>query len=158
MIPLTQDRVALVDDEDFERLSKYNWTYSHSHGRARCGNSDMSHIVLQTEHMIDHKDGVKLNCQKSNLRLCTQTQNCHNRRKTKHKTSSKYKGVSPHFCKGWQAIIGYQNIFGQSIKEHLGTFSVEEEAAKAYDQAARLYHSEFAALNFPGEGERSCLS
>ncbi len=76
MIPLTQDRVALVDDEDFERLSTFSWYYEKDTNRARNGKGwIMSREVLQTEELIEHKDGNALNNQKSNLRKCSSCQN-----------------------------------------------------------------------------------
>ena len=157
-IPLTQGKFALVDDEDFERLSKYHWTYDESNNRAHRIGIMMSHAVIQADNWLDHRDGNGLNNQKSNLRLCTRSQNQQNQRKQKRKTSSKYKGV--HFYtsrKKWQAYISFLNILGQKIKKHLGYFMSEKDAARAYDEAARFYHKEFAALNFPKEGEISCI-
>ena len=158
-ILLTQGKVALVDDEDYERLSKVSWWYGEDRNRARTGwGQPMSREVLQTSELIDHKDGNPLNNQKSNLRKCSSSQNQQNKKKTKRKTSSKYKGVCFYkLGQKWQAMIGYTDAFGQKVQVFLGYFTVEEEAGKAYDKAARLYHREFAALNFPGEGERSCL-
>lgn len=158
-IPLTQDRVALVDDEDYERLSTFNWYYEKDTNRARTGNGwTMSREVLQTEGLIDHKDGNPLNNQKSNLRICAQYQNQQNSKKHNYRgnPSSKYKGIyrrEPSWC----SRIYFQDIFGKTVCVHLGTFELEEDAGRAYDIAARRYHREFAALNFPGEGERSCL-
>jgi len=159
-ISLTQGRVALVDDEDYERLLKFKWYYSRKDNGVRCGGSTlMSHEVLQIDKgMVDHKEGNGLDNQKSNLRSCTYSQNNRNRKKTKKKTSSKYKGV--HFenrNKKWCAQIRFLGVLGQSVCSHLGYFLIEELAAEAYDEAARYQSGEFATLNFPKEGERSCL-
>jgi len=153
-LPLTQGKFALVDDEDFERLSKQTWHYN----SGTCSVPGLSQEVLQVTGMVDHRNGEGLNNQKSNLRLCTFVQNGQNSRKTKNKTSSKYKGV--YFCKQkrkWRALIGLTDAFKQSFQKHLGYFLIEKEAARMYDNAARFHHGEFACLNFPEEGERSCL-
>ena len=156
-LALTQGKFALVDDEDFERLSEYNWRCDKD--RARCGNFEMAHIVLQTDHTIDHKDGNTLDNRKLNLRKCSHSQNHGNSKKTTSKTSSKYKGVTFHKrTERWRAIIGLTNFLGQYIRISLGCFVIEEDAAKAYDEAARKHFGEFACLNFPKEGERSCIN
>jgi hypothetical protein len=62
---------------------------------------------------------------------------------------SKYRGVSwSKSNKKWQA-----QIYFDGKKHHLGYFEDEEEAARAYDRAARVQHGEKAQLNFPAEGE-----
>ena len=167
-ILLTQGKVVLVDDEDYERLIKFKWRYNKRDNCPQCAvripgtprTKDilMTHEILQTDLWVDHKDGNRLNAQKSNLRLCTNSQNQQNKKKTKRKTSSKYKGVHFHCLnKRWETNIEFKDIFGQRACIFLGGFSVEEEAAKAYDKAARKYFGEFAALNFSEKGERSCL-
>ena len=166
-ISLTQEKVALVDDEDYERLSKYSWQYEKRKGMARRlarfpevlvpTAIAMACEILQTRKLVDHKDRNPLNNQKSNLRLCTDAQNQQNKKKSEG-TSSKYKGVYfRKYNKKWQAYIGFQDIFGGKGRTQLGTFSIEEDAARAYDKAARQSFGEFACLNFPEERERSCL-
>ena len=161
-IPLTQGYEALVDDEDYERLSKHKWRIElPSLDIRRIG--DSARMVWQIISIppyleADHRNGNRLDMQRANLRICTRAQNQQNQRKTRKITSSKYKGVCFYRpSKKWQANIGFQDIFGQNACMFLGTFPAEEEAAKAYDEAARRYFGEFAALNFPKEGERSCL-
>lgn len=168
-IPLTQSKVALIDDEDYKRLSEYKWKYDNYNNYAERtvripGSLQFKHIsmaqeVLQFYGLIDHKDHNGLNYQKLNLRKCTTSQNGQNRRKQKGKVSSKYKGVyaEKKRKKKWRANIILRDIFGQQYRKTLGHFSVEEEAAKAYDEAARFYFKEFAALNFPRKGEQGCL-
>lgn len=166
-ITLTQGKVALIDDEDYERISKHNWCYNRAINTAERAGHAKSTILMHREVMnapanseVDHRDGDELNNRRStNLRLCTHLQNSHNRRKAKM-ASSKYKGVTfTTHCRGrsWQASIKLQDIFSGSYNKFLGYFAVEEDAARAYDKAARYHYKEFAALNFPGEGERSCL-
>jgi hypothetical protein len=64
--------------------------------------------------------------------------------------SSKYRGVYWNkSSSNWRAIIGHTG------KQHyLGCFDNEEEAARAYDRAARAHHADKAILNFPAEGEQ----
>jgi len=84
---------------------------------------------------------------KANLRPATHTQNVWNRRKFKPHSRSKYKGVDwANDMKRWRARI---RVNGKRI--YLGSFTNETEAAKAYDQAAREHHGQFASLNFPND-------
>ena len=92
---------------------------------------------------VDHKDRNSLNNHLSNLRWCTRKENDQNRSKRKN-TSSVYKGVS--FNKPlnkWHARIQHN---GHQI--HLGYFSDESDAGRAYDRKAKELFKEFAHLNF----------
>lgn len=161
-IPLTQGKFALVDDEDFDRVNQFNW-YAQGTGKEpsrkfyatrRVG----KRLVLlhrwllnagETEE-VDHKNNDSLDCQKHNLRLATSQQNQFNIPKDRNrKLSSRFKGV----CRV-KPIVNATNPFMAYIsfggkRTHLGYFSSEIEAAKAYDSAARTYFKEFASLNFP---------
>ena len=150
-IQLTQGKVALVDDEDFESLNQFKW-YAIRNGKTfYATRKDMDdykqiNILMHWEVMngkgIDHKDHNGMNNQKSNLRLCTQKENCMNRSKREN-TSSIYKGVSFHSRdKKWQAHIG---INGKYI--HIGLFTSEVDAAKAYNEKAIELFCEFAHIN-----------
>lgn len=149
----------VVDDEDYEKLSGFNWHYHAKNNFVSCGGVTIGHMILRTDKWVDHADRNGLNNQRSNLRECTASQNAQNKRKPRWRMgSSKFKGVSFHSRnKSWRARITLQDIFGQNFNRSLGCFSTEEEAAEAYDEAARRYFGEFAALNLPKEGERSCL-
>ena len=164
-IPLTQGKFALVDDKDFERVNQYKWhTYYGGNGRWYAAGRingekiSMHRFILGLKKgggwITDHIDDNGLNNQENNLRKCTAQQNRVNARKSKKRVcSSKYLGVS-YFapdCKisneeipkiKWSAAIC---INGKS--KHLGYFNTEEQAALAYDLAAKEHFGEFARLN-----------
>ncbi len=157
------DLVALVDDEDYERISKYKWrlhtngTYAErvtknindsSKQKKIYMHRDVMNVVYNKDIYIDHIDHNKLNNQKSNLRFCTRSENNKNVNTNTNRTSnstSKYKGVN------WYKKYGNWNakIRSNGIDYNLGYFVDEVVAAKAYDAAALKYHGEFAFLNFP---------
>lgn len=62
---------------------------------------------------------------------------------------------------GFKGVLWYQNrwvaqIGADGTCKYLGRYKTADEAARAYDDAAREYFGEFARLNFPNEGERGC--
>jgi len=152
-IPLNQGRYTIVDADDYEELSRYNWC-AVKEGRTwyaytltiDCKPLPMHRVITNAPKglVVDHKNHNGLNNRKPNLRLCTQRQNQRNRR-PKRGSSSQYKGVSWHKeKKKFRAAIFYN---GKNI--HLGYFKDEVEAAKAYDKKAKELFGEFAYLNFP---------
>jgi len=96
--------------------------------------------------LVDHINQNGLVNRKANLRPATAAQNIINRAKYKNRNyGSKYKGVVwNRRYKYWQAQIKANHKL-----MYLGTFKDEVQAAKAYDEAAKKYHNEFATLNFP---------
>jgi len=148
--------VALVDDEDYERLNQFRWCANFQHNsryavRTVCVNGKKNNITMHREILgdngdlfIDHRDNDSLNCQKYNMRHCTLQQNLMNQRPKKHGNSI-YKGVSWNKSHGVfvaKIIINGKNTY---VKQS----SNEIEAAKAYDEAAKIQFGEFAYLNFP---------
>lgn len=139
---------AIVDDEDYERLAKFNWhIVTGPRGNARYaynpdnGIKQMHRRVLDINKEIDHINGEGLDNRKINLRVVTRRQNSYNRI---GRVGRRYKGVSRHRGR-WRAYIApeYKQI-------HLGVFDTEEMAAHAYDLGALLYFGkEYARLNFP---------
>jgi hypothetical protein len=158
VIPVTFRKFAVVEEADYYRLSKYRWyaavgTNTFYAARKRRGKRIFMHreIMRPGEDMVvDHIDRDGLNNCRSNLRLCTVGENCRNAVGNAG-AMSKYKGVGWHKrIKKWTATV-------QANKKsyHLGYFSDEIEAAKAYDARARQLHRQFAYLNFPPEAESS---
>jgi hypothetical protein len=150
-IRLTQGKVAIVDDEDFRRLSCYNW-YAHRAGNKWYAERKKNRKTVKMHHAIlgisgglevDHQDGNGLRNTRDNLRLATKSQNAQNKKKPCGGTS-RFKGVSwRESNKKWRAQI---RANGHLIQ--LGDFDDEEDAAKTYDEAARRYFGEFARTNF----------
>lgn len=149
-VPLSRGLVARVDDQDFDRVSRFKW-YARPSNRnwyavTMQGNPRRSiflhHFILGTVERIDHRDNNGLNNQRENLRKANRCQNGQNRRYQIH--SSKFKGVS--WCKGskkWEAYLSN----GKGKKIHLGWFVNEIDAALAYDAAALNRYGEFALTN-----------
>lgn len=67
----------------------------------------------------------------------------HAHRLFKERTTSQYRGVTATRNGKWSSAI-----MARRVKRHLGTFESEEEAAEAYDKAAKKLHKEQAKLNF----------
>lgn len=93
---------------------------------------------------VDHRDHVRTNNQRSNLRVGTKAQNGYNARKEPN-TMSRYKGVSWHRqLKKWYAYIGGGR---ESRRKYLGVFASEEDAGRAYNRAALERYGEWSCLN-----------
>lgn len=157
-IPLTHGHVALVDDEDYDDLVRYRW-HARKEGRlwyafrTESDHKIAMHNVISGHLKTGHVNGNCLDNRRSNLVPATQAQGRWSERKhPAKKTTSRFKGVSwdSRRCK-WVAQIKRPG------SHFLGRFVSEEDAARAYDEAAREAFGEFAALNFPGPGERSAL-
>lgn len=149
-IPLTQGRVTVVDDCDFDYLMQWKWCVSH-YGYAvrtvwRNGVVYMHREILtragKAGKFTDHIDQDKLNNVRHNLRPATKSQNMCNRGLQTNNPSG-YKGVQ-WFKRDskWRARIKKD---GKEV--HLGYFDTKEEAAHVYNKVALKYHGEFACLN-----------
>ena len=142
---------ALIDADRFAELSERKWQLGRDGYAVR--NYWVSgrqfklslHVAVAGSReglMLDHINGNKLDNRACNLRHVTATQNSVNRGP---RPGSRFKGITLHKSRGkWQAVI---KSGGRQF--YLGLFETDVDAAKAYDQAARIYHGEFARLNFP---------
>lgn len=152
-IVLTQGKVAIVDDCDYEFLNKWKW-FAAKDGKTyyairmiklagRRTSIRMHRLIIGAESSqeVDHRDRNGLNNTRKNIRICNHGQNCCNADKKKN---NKYKGVRKAFHgTTYQAKI---HINGKQV--HIGSFKSEIDAASAYDAAAIKYFGEFANINF----------
>jgi hypothetical protein len=137
---------VLVDDNDYERCTCFLWSKKQGkqvHGYVEGRIIELANFIKCTEGQYDHKNRNYLDHQKDNLRLCNQSQNIANRSKCLQKTSSKYKGVTLRKRDG--LYVASIKVKQKSI--HLLSTNNEEEAARAYNKAAKLHFGEFAVLN-----------
>lgn len=149
IVPLTQGKYALVDEEDYERVMQYNWTLEDKSIGVMYAKNIKFYLhrfimgVTDPKIKVDHIFHDGLDNRKANLRVCTHKQNMGNMRGQKNKTSA-FKGVcySPS-KKKWRATFSVQ-----SKSKHIGYYTTEEDAAKAYDNVVRELRGEFAYLNF----------
>ena len=153
-IQLTQGKIAIVDDADFEYLNQYKWhiykqNRNNFYARTIVYENKkriaivMHRLLVKCEgKIIDHISGDGLDNRRSNIRCCTRSQNPINRRININNLSG-FKGVSWYKpAEKWRAQIQYKKIV-----YHLGCFEKRIDAARAYNQAAQKYHGEFAKLN-----------
>lgn len=167
-IPLTQGKVALVDDEDFEAVAAVKWCakrggqtyYAERHIPCPGGSRPTERMhrlvlarvlgrdLLKGEHP-DHINGDGLDNQRSNLRVATRAQNMRNCRRRSANPSSQYLGVSFHKDSGkWQAQV---RVPGKQI--HLGIHSSELAAAQAREAFISVHPELHARSNFPITGD-----
>lgn len=152
-IKLSLNKIALVDDDDFEQLNIYKWhSFKHRNTYYARRNENVmginKQIYMHTQITgikgIDHVDRNGLNNQRDNLRKCTSLQNNYNSLRIKNKTSI-FKGVSWNkYHNKWKAQI---SVNGK--RKHIGYFDNDLDAAVAYDKNATEYYKEFAYLNSP---------
>ncbi|MHB8890372.1 MAG: hypothetical protein ACYC46_16295 [Acidobacteriaceae bacterium] len=153
-IPLTQGQIALIDDEDFELVSKHKWCarwaqctksfYAQTAIRKPDGRKttlQMHRLIMSAQpgQQVDHIHHLTLDNRKSELRLCTVSQNNRNAVKRIDNTSG-YKGVSWHKQKQkWVA-----RIMLNGTQKHLGSYATAELANAVRCSAAHDLHGEFA--------------
>jgi hypothetical protein len=155
-IQLTQGKVALVDDEDYEYLNQWKW-YANKLGnkfyavrnlrinKKYVGSILMHRLVANNNSKMhtDHCNGDSLDNRKENLRICNASENLMNQKKHLNNKSG-YKGVGK-YNNNKSKFRSQISCNGKFI--HLGYYKTKEDAAKAYNAAAIKYHGEFANLN-----------
>lgn len=151
-IPLTQGKLALVDDKDFNWLDKWKWSAHYNNTKWYAVRNDKGKIIkmhrliisAKVREEVDHIDGNSLNNCRSNLRLVTRAENLQNR-SANHNSTSKFIGVYwENSTNKWCAAIKKD---GKTKK--IGRFNSGEDAARARDKVAKEWG--FLKMNFPGE-------
>jgi hypothetical protein len=149
-LPLAKGRCALVDDDDFAGVNEYQWhitSRGYVAGKVIIDGAQklvyLHRFLLNAPpgQYVDHINGDRLDNQRDNLRLVTRAQNQWNRQVQRNRSG--YKGVSFHRRKR----KFYARIQANGQRYHLGYFDTAEEAAQAYDDAARRLFGEYARLN-----------
>lgn len=156
LIPLTKGKTAIIDDEDYELVSKYSWSATKSGNRwyakatIRKGEKQttirMHRLIMgvtNPKQLVDHEKGNGLDNRKSNLRKTNHLGNARNSKKQEG-TSSIYKGVT--LKGGEKPFLSRITIKGKT--KLIGSFKTEIEAAMAYDNEAREHFGSFAQTNF----------
>jgi len=160
-VNLTRGHVSVFDPEFCAPVSLYRW-HAHFDGKntyaRRCHHAEIDgrrlslsvhlHAMVMPsvgDLVVDHRNGDTLDNRVENLRLASMSQNSANQRK-RLGTSSRYRGVS-HVRGQWRAVVGHQ---GRQV--YLGQFASEEEAARAYDAAAKSLFGKNSRPNFPEAG------
>ncbi len=140
-IKLTQGKVALIDDIDFDSVSKFRWYYNRGYAvrqpqmvnSIRRGKIALHRFILGSKesNSTDHINGNTLDNRRKNLRFVTVMQNSWN---------NKSKGITFHKRdKKWQARI---QVDGNRIQ--LGYFPNKKMASISYKLATKKYYGEYA--------------
>lgn len=167
-IPLTStdgiERFAIIDRDDIDLVVCHKWfafdgrpaggSTFYAHATINKKTTRMHRLILgaSASELVDHENRDGLDNRRSNIRKCTSQENSRNKQRQRSGTS-RFKGVSwNRKNKTWIAQIS-NNLRCQ----YLESFKDEENAAMAYDRAARELHGVFGRYNFPSDGEMSAI-
>ena len=147
--------VCIINTCDYRVVRPFRWFASlhctqfyavHNRPYPQCGQVRM-HWLLTGNKGMDHEDRNGLNNRRSNLREATWQQQRVNCRKVEHvrgrPVTSKYRGV----CWHTKAQKFMARIVSHGQFEYLGIYHSEQDAARAYNEAALRLHGAFASLN-----------
>ena len=127
------EQSVLIDKDDIEKVKDLKWYISNA-GYAMNREIGLMHRLIMSPpegKVVDHINGNTLDNRKCNLRVVDQAENVWNSKKTWG--ASKYRGVWFQKDKGkWCA-----RITCRGVTTHLGYYMTEDEAGKAYLDAAQ---------------------
>lgn len=134
---------AVIDSEDVNKIKGKKWHMAGNHV-LNSHRKKLCNFIMGNNKSYNHKNKNTLDNRKCNLRVCTRAQTNRNRSLGKNNTTG-YKGVVKIKTKGGNR---YRVKIGVDYKEiSIGVFDTKEQAAIAYNKAAKKYHGEFAVLN-----------
>jgi hypothetical protein len=154
-IALTQDKVVIVDESDYDWLNQWSWmakiddsTGSFYAVRSPYDGQGNKLPEIRMHRLIlglgprdgrkgDHKNHNTLDCRRSNLRIADNFQSTRNRRTFRNNTSG-YKGVQwRKDRRKWVCVIGFDGKFERR------SFATKEEAHVYRVEVVKKYHREF---------------
>jgi hypothetical protein len=157
---IIDNEIILIDLQDIDLIKQFHWkiqiksnckyVIDKFDNKGKTAIIRLHRVIMGVDKLdwklvqVDHINGNGLDNRRENLRLVTPSQNMFNSKKPKNNTSG-YKGIDYSKAeKKYRARIGVLNK-----RINLGSFKTALEAAKAYDEAAKIYHGIYAKLNFP---------
>lgn len=142
-VPLTQDRVAVIDEASIPAVSGRNWSAHFEDGNwyaVASGGVRMHRLIMgDPSDLVDHIDGDGLNNRLSNLRVADKSKNACNS-KMRDDNVSGARGVMWDKARSrWRAFITIDDK-----QRYLGRHHTFEEAVAAWERGSEKYHGEFA--------------
>ena len=150
-VPIHRSSYAIIDDEDYIEISKYKWRadgFGYPITNLKIGKMwttiSLHRLLMNAKNgeQVDHKNRNILDNRRNNLRKCDNAQNRQNKG-VQSNNSSGFKGV--YFHKRDKKYRAKLMANGKIVLEKC--FDSKIEAAKAYNEAAKKYHGEYAFLN-----------
>ena len=158
-ILLTNGGKAIVDEEDYLALNKFKWHGNegitgrvYAKRKTKLSDNRPEKIIYMhrqilcfpDRYVIDHINGDSLDNRRSNLRLCTHSENIRNSKNSRQIHSGGYRGVSYYKrLNKWRVKVKQLTV---------GYFESKELAALAYNEKAREIYGEYAVLNILHNG------
>jgi hypothetical protein len=127
-------------------LLQFKWYISHGYVRRGLGTGKqvfLHHAVMGfplNNLFIDHKNGIKTDCRRENLRIVNVHQNMSNNKKRREgKCTSKFPGVFLNTVKVGKKTYNYWRAMCKISNKniHIGNFKNEVEASKAYENTIK---------------------
>jgi hypothetical protein len=149
-IPLTQGQFAIIDEQDFERVNRYNWgAYQNSNNKAGHFNAQtyiydlkkrvsLSKFLFPRRKSFRYRNRNYLDFRRLNLMDQNEVSQT-DRRKTRPPYASPFRGVTKEPSGRAGKMVWTMRI----------AVNTERQAAELYDMCAKRVFGKTALLNFP---------